>query len=194
MRPTSSSALLVAPLIVPEPATEREMGTLTRWKNRRVTSVTRRIFHRVKAPISLSVAGSGTISGATNNALLEVGRIYTLTAKPGKGHLFGGWSGSTSSVSLKLTFMMETNSALTATFPTNLFPTVQGIYNGLFYDTNDFQQASAGFLTLKVGSSGASSGKLLLNGGTHSVKGTLDAYGLGNFVVVRNEEIRFTSP
>lgn len=150
-----------------------------------VTEVTRRIFHRVKVPISLSVAGSGTISGATNNALLEVGRLYTLTAKPGKGHLFGGWSGSTSSVSLKLTFMMETNSALAATFPTNLFPTVQGSYNGLFYDTNDFQQTSAGFLTLKVGSSGSSSGKLLLNGGSHSVKGTLNAYGLGDFVVVR---------
>jgi len=150
-----------------------------------VTEVTRRIFHRVKVPISLTVVGSGTISGVTNHAPLEVGRLYTLTAKPGKGHLFGDWSGSNSSLNPKLTFMMGTNHSLTATFGTNLFPTVQGSYNGLFYNTNDFQQANAGFLTLKVGSSGASSGKLLLNGGSHSVKGVFNAFGLGNFLVAR---------
>ena len=150
-----------------------------------VTEATGRIFHRVKVPLSLTVVGSGTISGATNNAPLDVGRLYTLTAKPGKGNLFGDWSGSTSSMSAKLTFLMDTNYSLTATFGSNLFPTVQGSYNGLFYDTNDFQQASAGFLTLKVGSSGASSGKLLLNGGSYSVKGVLNAFGLGSFLVVR---------
>ena len=150
-----------------------------------VTEVTRRIFHRVKVPISLQVVGTGSISGATDGDLLEVGRNYTLTAKPGKGYLFGDWSGSNSSLNPKLTFMMDRDYSLTATFGTNLFPTVQGSYNGLFYDTNDFQQASAGFLTLKVGKTGASSGKLLLNGGSHSVKGSLNAFGLGNFLVAR---------
>ncbi|MBK8002141.1 MAG: hypothetical protein IPK15_26460 [Verrucomicrobia bacterium] len=62
---------------------------------------------------------------------------------------------------------------------------MQGTYNGLFSDTNDFQQASAGFLTLKVGKTGASSGKLMLNGGSHSVKGNLSAFGLGSFLVAR---------
>lgn len=152
-----------------------------------VTEVTRRIFHRVKVPIALNVVGTGTISGATNTQLLELGRNYTLTAKPGKGYLFGDWSGSNSSLNPKLTFMMDRDHSLTATFGTNLFPAVQGNYNGLFYnnDTNYFEQASSGFLTLKVGSSGASSGKLLLNGGSHSVKGTLNAFGFGNFLVAR---------
>ena len=152
-----------------------------------VTEATRRIFHRVKVPISLNVVGTGTISGATNTQLLELGRNYTLTAKPGKGYLFGDWSGSNSSLNPKLTFMMDRDHSLTATFGTNLFPVVQGNYNGLFYnnDANYFEQASSGFLTLKVGSSGASSGKLLLNGGSHSVKGTLNAFGFGNFLVER---------
>ena len=149
------------------------------------TVVTRRIFHRVKVPIAIAVVGSGAISGATNGALLEVGRAYTLTAKPAKGHLFGNWSGSTNSLSPALSFLMETNYSLTATFGTNLFAAVQGSYNGLFYDTNEIQEASAGFLTLKVGSAGASSGKLFSNGKSYSVKGTLNAFGLGSFVVVR---------
>ncbi len=150
-----------------------------------ITEVTRRIFHRVKVPLSLTIVGSGTVSGAGNGDLLEVGRNYTLTAKPAKNNLFGDWSGTVSTLAPKLTFEMDTNVALTATFGTNLFPAVQGAYNGLFSDTNDFQQASAGFLTLKVSKTGASSGKLLLNGGSHSVKGTLNAFGLGNFLVAR---------
>jgi len=150
-----------------------------------VTEVTRRIFHRVSVPLSLTIVGSGTVSGASNGDLLEVGRNYTLTAKPAKNHLFADWSGSNSSLNPKLTFMMDRDHALTATFGTNLFPAVQGTYNGLFSDTNDFQQASAGFLTLKVGKTGASSGKLMLNGGSHSVKGNLSAFGLGSFLVAR---------
>lgn len=150
-----------------------------------VTEVTRRIFHRVNVPLSLAIVGSGTVSGARNGDLLEVGRNYTLTAKPAKNHLFADWSGTVNALAPKLTFAMNTNFTLTATFGTNLFPAVRGTYNGLFSDTNDFQQASAGFLTLKVGATGASSGKLLLNGGSHSVKGNLSAFGLGRFLVAR---------
>ncbi|MBK8002142.1 MAG: hypothetical protein IPK15_26465, partial [Verrucomicrobia bacterium] len=72
-----------------------------------VTEVTRRIFHRVSVPLSLTIVGSGTVSGASNGDLLEVGRNYTLTAKPAKNHLFADWSGSNSSLNPKLTFMMD---------------------------------------------------------------------------------------
>lgn len=149
------------------------------------TEVTRRIFHRVKVPLDLTIVGSGTVSGASDGDLLEVGRNYTLTAKPAKNNLFADWSGSVSTLTPKLTFEMDTNVTLTATFGTNLFPAVQGTYNGLFSDTNDFQQASAGFVTIKVGKTGTSSGKVLLNGGSHSVKGSLNAFGLGSFLVAR---------
>lgn len=150
-----------------------------------VTEATRRIFHRVRVPFGLTIVGSGSVSGATNGQLLDIGRNYMITAKPAKDNLFAQWSGSSSSLNPKLSFEMDTNYALTATFGTNLFPSVQGAYNGLFYDTNDLQQVSAGFLTLKVGKTGTSSGKLLQNGKSYSVKGVLNAFGIGSFSVVR---------
>jgi hypothetical protein len=145
----------------------------------------------VKAPVSLTIAGSGSVSGATDGMLLEVGRAYALVAKPDKGHLFANWiEGTNSSVitnpfSPTLKFIMETNLALTATFGTNLFPAVQGVYNGLFYNPAGVEQDSSGFLTFKVGSSGATSGKLLLNGKSISVKGALNAFGVGEFTTLR---------
>lgn len=156
-----------------------------------LTQISRRIFHRVKVPISLTIDGSGTISGATNTMPLEVGRAYTVVAKPVKGHLFAAWSeGPNSSVitnpfSPTLKFIMETNLALTATFGTNLFPAVQGVYSGLFYNPTAVEQHSSGFLTFKVGRSGATSGKLLLNGKSISVKGSLNAFGVGEFTTLR---------
>ncbi len=156
-----------------------------------LTGVTRRIFHRVKAPISLAIDGSGTISGATDGMPLEVGRAYTLVAKPAKGHLFAAWSEGTNSSAITnqfsstLKFVMETNLALTATFGTNLFPAVQGVYNGLFYNPDGVEQHSSGYLTFKVGGSGATSGKLLLSGKSISVKGALNAFGVGEFTTLR---------
>lgn len=151
-----------------------------------LTEVTRRIFYRVLRPISLATEGSGRITGAISNQWLEVGRDYTIVAKPDKGHLFGAWRDSTNPFNPTLRFRMAENLAFTATFGTNLFPGVQGTYNGLFYDTtNGVEQATAGYITLKVGSSGSTSGKILRNGKSYSVKGTLNAFGLGKFTVLR---------
>lgn len=151
-----------------------------------LTEVTRRIFYRVFKPIGLEVVGAGRITGAADGMQLEVGRDYTIVAKPDKGHLFGAWTNSfVTNFNPTLRFRMAENLAFTATFGTNLFPAVQGTYNGLFYVTNRIEQATAGYLTLKVGSSGASSGKILLNGKGYSVKGTLNAFGLGQFTVLR---------
>lgn len=151
-----------------------------------LTEVTRRIFYRVLRPITLETDGAGRITGATDGMQLEVGRDYTIVAKPDKGHLFGAWGGDVESFNPTLRFRMEEGAAFTATFGTNLFPGVQGTYNGLFYDTtNGVEQATAGYITLKVGSSGSTSGKILLNGKSYSVKGTLNAFGVGEFTVLR---------
>ena len=150
-----------------------------------LTRVTHTFFRSVRVPFTLQQAGLGKVTGPTNAAMLEVGRGYTLTAKPARGYLFGGWSGSNNLHTATLKFLMQSNWNLTATFVTNLFPYVKGTYNGLFHDTNTVEQISSGFFTLTVGDVGGYSGKLLLNGKSHSLKGTLWVDGTGTNTVAR---------
>lgn len=149
------------------------------------TDVSRKIFHSVRVPLTVLTNGFGSVTGATNNAPLELGRSYTLIAKPARGHLFEQWTGSTNSTSPTLRFLMESNLSFTAVFVSNLFPNVKGAYNGLFHDTNGAEQASSGYFTFSVGDAGAYSGKLLLNGKSHSLKGILAPDGTGSSVVLR---------
>ena len=137
------------------------------------TQLMHTFFRSVRVPFTLQQVGLGKATGPTNTAMLEVGRGYTLTAKPARGYLFGGWSGSNNLHTATLKFLMQSNWNLTATFVTNLFPYVKGTYNGLFHDMTTVEQFSSGFFTLKVGDFGSYSGKLLLNGKSHSLKGTL---------------------
>jgi hypothetical protein len=123
-------------------------------------------------PLSLSITGAGIVSGPANNALLEIGKSYTATAKPAPGNLFAGWSGSVMSPSAKLHFVMESNLTLTASFVSNYFQQVKGTYNGLFYNSSDPQQASSGYATMTVNSVGTYSGKLTLNAKSYSFHGT----------------------
>jgi hypothetical protein len=147
------------------------------------SQLSRTFFRSVRTPLGWHRIGAGTVSGQTNGALLEIGVGYTLVATPDPDSLFAGWSGSANSTSATLKFLMDSNLSFTATFVTNRFPFVKGAYSGLFYDPNDVQQISSGFLTMMLGDAGAYSGKLLMNGKSLSVSGTLGAYGFGsNFV------------
>lgn len=149
------------------------------------TQLTHTFFRSVRVPFTLTQLGQGKVTGPTNTAMLEVGRGYSLTAKPARGYLFGGWSGSNNSPGTTLKFLMQSNWNLTATFVTNLFPYVKGTYNGLFHDTNMVEQISSGFFTLNVADFGSYSGKLLLNGKSHTLKGTLWVDGTGTNNVAR---------
>jgi len=141
------------------------------------TRLSRSWFHSVRVPLTLLTVGAGKITGATNGQLLELTRPYTLTARPDPGNLFGVWTGSLTSAEAVLKFNMESNAAFTAIFATNLFPYVKGVYNGLFYDTNQVDQQSSGFITLTLGDLGAYSGKLLRNGRTIRISGSFSADG-----------------
>jgi cyclophilin family peptidyl-prolyl cis-trans isomerase len=149
------------------------------------TQIPHPFFRSVRVPFTLQQVGPGRLSGPTNTAMLEVGRGYSLTARPARGYLFGGWFGSNSFNGATLKFIMQSNWNLTATFVTNLFPWVKGTYNGLFHDTNLVEQISSGFFTLKVGDFGGYSGKLLLNGKTHPLRGTLWVDGTGTNTALR---------
>jgi len=129
-------------------------------------------FNSVRVPLTLLTVGAGRVIGPTNGQLLELTRPYTLVAQPDPKNLFGIWTGSFTEVRTTLDFNMETNTAFTAIFASNLFPYAKGVYNGIFYDTNQVQQQSSGFLTLTLGDLGAYSGKMLMNGRTFRVAGS----------------------
>jgi hypothetical protein len=84
----------------------------------------RTVFRIVKEPITLRTEGCGSIAGKTNGQLLQIGRNYMLTGVPCEGWRFDGWSGSTSSASATLTFMMQSNCVLRAHFTDVTAPTV----------------------------------------------------------------------
>ena len=78
----------------------------------------------VSQPLTLSVHGSGTVSGATNGQLLHVGFAYKITALPKTGFGFAGWTGGVISNTPALTFTMQTNLALQANFMDTTRPTL----------------------------------------------------------------------
>src|SRR5262249_47272353 len=77
------------------------------------------------APLVLQIAGLGTVSPNLNGAQLQVGKTYTLHAKPGAGQVFAGWSGIASQ-SPALTFVMQPSLTLAASFVPNPFLPVKG--------------------------------------------------------------------
>jgi len=132
-----------------------------------------------REPLFLSVDGVGTISGATNSQLLDVGRQYTLTAKAAPGNLFAGWTGSTSAANASLKFVMTSNLTFTARFVPNPFLHLAGTYTGLFRDSLEPDQRSSGFMQLMLASSGTYSAKVIQNGKTYTAAGALAFDGSG---------------
>jgi uncharacterized repeat protein (TIGR03803 family) len=72
----------------------------------------------VSAPIGiiLNPPGAGTIKGAVNGQLLQIGKAYSLSVKAAKGYQFLNWTGGTNSTATKLAFVMVSNLTFTANF------------------------------------------------------------------------------
>jgi uncharacterized repeat protein (TIGR03803 family) len=139
-------------------------------------------FYEVPALFSLVENGPGTVTGTAavakdvlpaNNALLNIGEGYTLTAHPDKNCLLSNWvTESFTSNSPTLRFIMETNLTITANFGTNLFIGAAGKYNGLFYGNNVTEQTAGMLKNLVIGTTGAYSASLLLGGASYVVSGS----------------------
>jgi hypothetical protein len=73
---------------------------------------------RKMANLSVAIAGNigGTVSVDPKRDQYVPSESVTLTAIPGEGFVFGGWSGSLSGSNNPQTFIIETNRAVTATF------------------------------------------------------------------------------
>lgn len=114
----------------------------------------------VRQPLTLVIAGEGTISGAVDQQALEVGRNYFITARPRPGHVFRGWTGGVTGVTERLGFQMEQGLSLTATFTPSPFIPFAGTFSGLFFRTNAFDLDSSGLLGLELQGGGAFSGRV----------------------------------
>ena len=74
------------------------------------------------SPFTLTVSGRGTVTPELGGQLLEIGKIYTLTARPAPRFLFTGWTGDLVSNGPQFTFIMQPGLALQANFITNSSP------------------------------------------------------------------------
>lgn len=139
----------------------------------------------VNLPVVVLTNGVGTVSSIRNGQLLEVGKVYKLTAKPGAGQVFAGWEGI-ASVSATVNFTMQSNLVLVAKFIPNPFLQVKGNYAGLFWNTNGVQPADSGRFNLTVTSAGSFSGKLVLGTKTFSFTGVFGARGTTTVAIARS--------
>ena len=84
------------------------------WGNTASASV--KFVYAPGSDLTLEVAKGGQVKPNYQGQSLALGETYSMTAHPGKGFRFGGWSGSVSNVRPKLTFVMQPDLSLTARF------------------------------------------------------------------------------
>ena len=136
------------------------------------------------SPLTVNIAGTGTVAPDLNGTLLDVGKTYKLLAKPGTGQIFADWSGDIASLHPSLTFVMLPNFTLTATFVPNPFPTRAGIYAGIISSTPPSHDAGGYFQGL-VNGRGACTGKLVLAGKPLPFKTALRADGTSPAITLK---------
>ena len=84
----------------------------------------------------VTINGQGKVSPNYNWKPLDVGAKHTVTAMPGKGYIFAGWSGDLQSGAPKLSFAVTNELSVQANFVPNPFPAVSGKYVGTYFNTN----------------------------------------------------------
>jgi uncharacterized repeat protein (TIGR01451 family) len=142
--------------------------------------------------LTLIIVGSGTVGGPTNGQILNIGQNYTVTASPAAGTTFVNWSGGKSGTSRALSFTMQSNFVLIATFtssPSNTvkaFSPVAGTFNGLFFEDSEVKNGNSGYFTFNLTGKGAYTGTLLSEGRKYSVSGKVGADGRATNSITRS--------
>ena len=137
------------------------------------------------ATMTVRTRGDGIVTPNLDGEALVIGTDYKVTALPGGGSLFTGWTGGATSSAHTLTFAMASNLVLTANFVASPYPPLAGNYNGLFYETAGVRPDRSGFLALTATALGAYSGKVILSGRTHGFTGRLNINGKATNVISR---------
>lgn len=166
--------------------------------NNKSAVVTRFYTYFAQAPLSLVINGDGIVSPNLDGHDLELGKTYTVTARPGADAIFAQWEIRTNSdLSLTngviftnratLSFQMISNLVLVADFVSNPFRAISGTYAGLFLDadTNRFRPENAGMFNLQLGNSGGFSGRIVVQGVAHPFRGQFDSLGKAQVGIVR---------
>jgi len=149
--------------------------------------LTHSYYYVVMSSLTVRADGEGAVTPTLGNHMLEVGKSYTLTAEPGKDHYFAGWSGDIITNTPKLTFLMQSNLVLKASFTPFPFQPVKGVYRGLYYETNAVAPESAGMFTVTVNGTGAFNGSLQTGASTLPLNGQLDADGYARLTLPRGK-------
>jgi len=139
-----------------------------------------------KAVLTVTTTGVGTVVPDLNGAELEIGEIYTVTARPGPGYLFAGWEGVPNTTSSRLSFEMVPGLNLVAHFVANPFLPKAGTYSGIFYNTNSPLPDSSGSFKLQLAPSGIFTGRLITNRKGYPFRARFDVNGSATVPVLRN--------
>jgi len=136
-------------------------------------------------PILPADSGSVSITPSGNLSLLEIGKTYTLTAKPKTGFLFDHWAGpGINQEAPSLTFTMSEGLAITAHFAATPMSAVNaGVYQGLVVSSIGVprQQSNQGLISLTLTPSALFSGSLVLGEARHVFTGELHPGGGARF-------------
>jgi uncharacterized delta-60 repeat protein len=127
-------------------------------------------FHT--SPLTIITNGQGVVLPDLTKNELEIGRSYTVTARPAAGHLFSNWLGGATSTVPALTFVMQSNLVLIVNFVPSPFPGARGVYNGLFYDTNSPAHPTAGAISVTLDDAGGVRGSVRRGTKTRKFKST----------------------
>src|SRR5262245_36904859 len=71
--------------------------------------------------LNVTTVGSGSVTKVPNQATYNYGTSVQLTANPGTGYHFLGWSGDTTTSANPISFTMTANKNVTATFAINTY-------------------------------------------------------------------------
>jgi hypothetical protein len=166
--------------------------------NRSLTNTVRFVY-LVKDVLTLATNGAGSISCNFTDNTLELGRRYTVTARPAFGNLFAGWSGTLTSNTNPLSFIMQSNMVLAANFVTNPFPSIKGDYVGLFHPANAMggisplaNATNSGYLCLKLDATGQFSGALKIQNVNLPFSGKFDLDQHALITVFQRDQVPLT--
>ena len=135
--------------------------------------------------LTVQINGQGSFTPDLTRQPLEVGRRYTIRARPGADSLFRHWSGSSVSSEATLSFVMTAGHVLVADFLANPFPRVAGTYNGLFSEWTRIEQNSSGAFSCRVSGNGRFTATLQTSGTRLSFSGQFGVDGTATNVITR---------
>ncbi|MGZ5543395.1 MAG: DUF7507 domain-containing protein, partial [Limisphaerales bacterium] len=138
------------------------------------------------AQFRIFTTGIGTVTPNLDGQFLQIGKTYTITAKPGVGQVLASWTGVPGASSQAvLTFTMQAGTYITANFVPNPFLRAKGTFNGLFMGTTAVENANSGAFTLVLSDQGAYTASLSSEGKRYLTSGRLNVNGTGTSSVAR---------